>query len=461
VRRLRAVDPLAPLWAGIVQPALARLRGGPEASLHARAAAWRAHHRLPGRALLAAAFGRLRALLVHAWRTVPLQRARMEAAGLDPWRLRAPEELAALPVLTRWEVAERARDLVSREVAPGGLVEVRTGGTTSEPVPFFQDREAVAAKSGLALVLRERLGWRTGARSAYLWGAAQDLPSGARGRIRGLRQTLRDRWGDRALYLPAGDLGDATLDAHAEALRRFRPEALQGYPTATDLLARRLLGRGGRLHVPLVLLTAEPVLPAPRARVAGALGAEVLTFYGSRECGWIASECRERRRLHVNAAGVWLEALEDGRLLVTDLLNRGMPMLRYEIGDLGALDRRPCPCGDPRPVIAALEGRALDVFTLPSGRRVPGVLPDVRGIQQDALGILDARIVQEEDGSVEVAWIAGPNFRPEHLEAFHGEVAIRMRRTERLEPEPNGKVRHCVSRVRPDAALRPAVPDRR
>jgi hypothetical protein len=83
------------------------------------------------------------------------------------------------------------------------------------------------------------------------------------------------------------------------------------------------------------------------------------------------------------------------------------------------------------------------------------VIPDVRGIQQDALGILDAQLVQNDARTLDVHWIPGPNFRDEHLaafrrhldEVFFHELAITMHRTDRIRPEPNGKVRHCIRRV--------------
>jgi phenylacetate-CoA ligase len=404
----------------------------------------------------ARALERLRRMLAHARDTVPLQASRLAQAGVVPERVRGLDDLAGLPVTTRHDVAARASELTSRAVPEAERVVIRTGGTSGEPVPFVQDRDAVAWKDATALVLRERLGWPAGARAAYLWGAAQDLPPGARGWWRRVKEHVRERWILRSLYLPAGDLSDAVLDRHLDRLEAFGPGVLQGYPTATDLLARRAAEQRRRLEIPLVLLTAEPVLPTQRERIAQAFDARVLAFYGARECGWIASECAPYGRAHVNTHGVALETTPDGRLLVTDLVNRAMPMLRYEIGDLGTLDAEPCPCGDPRPVLSRLEGRMLDVFVLPSGRRVPGVVPDVRGVQQDALGITDAQIVQEDLHHLRVRYVAGPNFREAHLapfkahlsEVFFGELAIELERVDRILPGPNGKVRHCLSLVK-------------
>ena len=64
-------------------------------------------------------------------------------------------------------------------------------------------------------------------------------------------------------------------------------------------------------------------------------------------------------------------------------------------------------------------------------------------------------MVQRDLHSLDVYWIAGPNFHPDHVQiykrflddTFFHELEIRMHQVERIEPEPNGKVRYCVSLV--------------
>jgi phenylacetate-CoA ligase len=143
--------------------------------------------------------------------------------------------------------------------------------------------------------------------------------------------------------------------------------------------------------------------------------------------------------LHVNVAGIHFEATDDRQLLVTNLVNRGKPLLRYEIGDLVRLDPEPCLCEDPCPVLASLEGRTLDVVVLPYDQCVLGLIPDVRWIQQDALGIEDARMVQNDLFALEVNWVAGPNFQC----------------VDAIPVAPHGKVRPCLSRVPHDAVTTP------
>ncbi len=450
-RRARAKDTLAPFWSLVVKPAAARVRG--DRSFRYADGVERILLQ-GGDAARRSRLARLKSLLLHAKATVPFHRRRMEAVGFSPEAMTRSEDLAALPPLSRRDLAAHPEDLLSSAFERGTLVEARSGGTTSTPVPFLQPRSAVAVKDAAALVLRRWMGWAPGHRSAWLWGAAQDAPPSSSGLFRRAKGWATARLVDRSLYLHAGDLSDARLDEIAVALRRFRPTALQAYPSAADLLARRLLGRGDRLSVPVVLLTAEPVWPEQRERIGLALTSEVFTFYGARECGWIAAECARAHRLHLNTACVHVEAAEDGRLLVTDLVNRAMPLLRYDIGDRGALDGSPCPCGDLRPVLSGLEGRVNDVFVLPSGRRVPGVVADLRAYRI-GLGILEAQLVQDEPASLDVNWVAGPNYKDgdegvmaERLDRmFFGELAVRLNRVDRLAASPNGKVRYCVSRV--------------
>ncbi len=239
---------------------------------------------------------------------------------------------------------------------------------------------------------------------------------------------------------------------YAESLARFRPRVLQGYPSATDLVARQLLASGKRCPVPVIVLTAETVFPGQRARIAEAFEADVYSFYGAREVGWIGDECRREHRLHLNTPGVFLESDEEGRLLLTDLVDRAAPLIRYEVGDRGRLDPEPCPCGDPRPVLAALEGRINEVFVLPSGRRVPSVVIDRRNWEMED-GVLEAQLEQTAKDRITVRWVTADPDRNVTLDGFRafldehlfGEVAFTFEQVDRILPEPNGKVRHCIA----------------
>src|SRR5205823_58106 len=54
-----------------------------------------------------------------------------------------------------------------------------------------------------------------------------------------------------------------------------------------------------------------------------------------------------------------------GKLLVTDLVNRAMPLVRYQIGDVVVPSDRVCRCGRGLPLVERVEGREADYVLTP------------------------------------------------------------------------------------------------
>jgi phenylacetate-coenzyme A ligase PaaK-like adenylate-forming protein len=53
------------------------------------------------------------------------------------------------------------------------------------------------------------------------------------------------------------------------------------------------------------------------------------------------------------------------KVLVTNLFNRTLPLIRYELPDLVTVSPEPCPCGRPLRVVSEVAGRTDDVLRLP------------------------------------------------------------------------------------------------
>ncbi|MBI5193526.1 MAG: phenylacetate--CoA ligase family protein [Nitrospirae bacterium] len=109
----------------------------------------------------------------------------------------------------------------------------------------------------------------------------------------------------------------------------------------------------------------------------------VFEKYGTRESGVIACECSVHDGMHIFAEGVYLEFLKDGRqassgemgeIVVTDLFNYGMPLIRYKIGDVAVVTDRKCPCGSNLLLIDKIIGRDRDILIAQDGTPKPGYL---------------------------------------------------------------------------------------
>src|SRR5262249_54763139 len=89
-----------------------------------------------------------------------------------------------------------------------------------------------------------------------------------------------------------------------------------------------------------------------------------------------------------------------------------VPLLRYQLGDLAAIGRRPCACGRGLPLIESLVGRPQTAILAADDRCVPGtVFADVFRDYEHA--VLRYQVVQEERGAMAIRLVRKSRFTVE------------------------------------------------
>jgi phenylacetate-CoA ligase len=102
---------------------------------------------------------------------------------------------------------------------------------------------------------------------------------------------------------------------------------------------------------------------------------------------------------------------EVGSVLITDLLNHAMPLIRYRIGDMAALASGTCSCGRALPRLEKIAGRVTDFLVGDAGQLVSGVfLATYVVAQRPSLG--QVQIVQDRAGAVTYRIKANEHFDP-------------------------------------------------
>ncbi len=274
-------------------------------------------------------------------------------------------EICALPILTKDAVRSHLPDLLARGHDPSATPLGHTGGSTGQPLAFYYNEEKHELMRAGMMRSYMLSGWQPGQRILNFWGARQDT---VRGGVFG--SAAWDDFVAAEKTLPADKIDPVRLRAWADYIRRYRPTLLQGYASILALLAHFILDEKYPMPAGLigVYSTAETLTDAMRETIQRAFGCKVFNQYGSREIPNIACECR-RGNMHIWSDMVWLESLE-GRLLVTSLTNRLMPMIRYENGDCGELRSDECDCGLPFPLMKMGVCRQNDLILAPDGRRL-------------------------------------------------------------------------------------------
>lgn len=261
-----------------------------------------------------------------------------------------------LPVLTKPLMREHFGRLKSLGVA-GPARRNHSGGSTGKPQAFLQDAEYRRwNKAAETYFYREFLGIDpVSARKVVLWGSERDT----------LRQLdLKGRvtnWLFDLTFLNTFKASEDDLERYVAIINRVRPVFIKGYAGSLHELAKLAKRRNLKVFTPRFLYSsAETLYDWMRRDIEEVFQAKVHDFYGSREVGPIAGECRAGRK-HVLAFNNLVEC-DGGRLLVTNLHNRVMPLIRYDIGDTGALGEGPCSCGSSLPWLERLDGRTYSHF---------------------------------------------------------------------------------------------------
>lgn len=125
--------------------------------------------------------------------------------------------------------------------------------------------------------------------------------------------------------------------------------------------------------------TGDNLFPPQRQLIEDVFGVPVTDYYGAGGEGvHLASQCEEHDRYHLHVENAVIEVLKDGRparpgevgtIVVTQLDNEAMPLVRYDLGDLATVaEDEPCACGRAHPAtLAAIDGRACDLVRMPNG----------------------------------------------------------------------------------------------
>ena len=404
---------------------------------------------------------KLQRLLAHAYEHVPFYRQRFAVAGLHPRNIETLTDLRRIPILTKRDVQTHLNDLVATNCNRTQLRRNATGGSTGVTTVFYQDAESQAYHIASKLRYQKWYGFELGDKRAFLWGAARDVPSmSLRARL-GLK-LKRERW------LNSYGVSVESMKNFAQEMRAWNPSFLVGYSSSLYLFARFLRRHGlDGIHPRAIESSAEKLYDFQRELIEEVFGCQVLDAYGSREFGGLAAECKQHRGLHILADVHYVELIKNGQpvaegdfgdIIVTDLHSYAMPLIRYQIGDLGRPQPGTCPCGRGFPLIAEIVGRSNAIVTTPSGRYVHGSFFShlFYGLEE----VQKFRVHQKSLTEVDVLIKSDDGLPPEKLEAIRremqdhlgGKVVLTFKFVDTIPPLPSGKLGYLVSDVPVDFA---------
>jgi phenylacetate-coenzyme A ligase PaaK-like adenylate-forming protein len=129
------------------------------------------------------------------------------------------------------------------------------------------------------------------------------------------------------------------------------------------------------------------------------------------EAGILGSHCERHTGIHLFEDQAIVEVVDERnrpvppgqvghKLLVTNLVTRAQPLLRYEVSDMVAVAAERCGCGRPFRLLAGIEGRNDDILYFPTAAGgTTAVHPlALRSALAGIPGLAQYKVVHDTDG---------------------------------------------------------------
>jgi len=356
-----------------------------------------------------------------------------------------------IPVLYKGTIKNHLNELISREFMDSNdLCFDYTGGSSGQPLKFAYDKDYKDFRWAMIYFNLFLVGYQFGDRHGFIYGSHYDSK-----KQYSLRQRLQS-FMMNSFSINAFFLNNKDLRYFVKKIKTKKPKFLIGYASALMQLAKYVRENGFKIKLDFVESTSEYLAQADRDYIEGSFGCDVYDRYGCREVGNIAHECKFKNGMHINWQSIFVEIVNKGAypwlgedygdIVITSLKNKGMPFIRYFLGDIGKIDNSPCECGMKNLRLFLGGARVGDLLISSDGGIVSS--PALTLVYKDLKEVERIQFVQPGRDELRVRLVKGANFNNEQQEItqrlkkiFGKKMNINFDYVENIEKEPSGKYR--------------------
>lgn len=393
---------------------------------------------------------KLHAMIKHAYENTEFYRKKFKDAGIRPEDIKTVEDLKRIPLTTKAELREHSLgSILTKGVDLKRCRVIPTSGSSGTPLKVVYDENADDFSK--AINLRSMM--ENGLKIRDKWVNIGDT-----------RTARKPSWFQKIGFFNIVTLSIFdNIESGVKKLIRINPNIIVGYPSQLNLIARYVKKNSIAKIKPRAIFTTSELLDSnTRELINSTFDVDLIDLFGCIEVNRTAWECSEHCGYHLDIDSVVTEFIhegenvaagERGNIVYTSLFNYAMPLIRYEVGDIGVPSDESCTCGRGLPMMKSVEGRSDDFISLPSGKIISPIALAL--VMKHSYGIIEYQIIQETLENISVNLVVSEESNEKRYEelsksievVLNNEVSVEIKIMDKLKRNSTGKIRSVISKI--------------
>lgn len=383
-------------------------------------------------------------LLNHAVDTVPYYD-----------NLKGFNSISDFPIVNKLILRENLDRFISTKYKDKPSFEVSTSGSTGTPLVVFQDINKKHRNTADTLYFSEKAGYKIGHKLFYIraWGKI-------------LNKSFLTSFLQNVKTINVKNLGDeSTKQLINDITKGNSTKAFIGYTSSFKEICKYLDAVNSaplKANISSMIANAEPLGEPTKKAVKKYFGFDILSRYSNMENGILSQQIKNGGNYyHINWASYYIEILDLekdipvsygtlGRVVVTDLFNFNMPLIRYDTGDLAIIDIDKNTFNGA-PSFFKVEGRRMDTIYDTKGKIMTTVVYELEYFPE----FKQSQLIQEDEKVYLVKINIDGVFKQEDkmikmLKSFLGEDAtIKIEYVDEIPQLSSGKMKLTLNKFKP------------
>ncbi|MBN2087735.1 phenylacetate--CoA ligase family protein [Candidatus Peregrinibacteria bacterium] len=271
-----------------------------------------------------------------------------------------------------------------------------TGGTSGSPLSISKNKNSIIEDAFLFIRGWKFMGYKVGDKVLVLYNSYYDYDLIWINKISCL-------FGIKLFFFD--QLDKETVTKFINVNNKYKPDFIVTFPSYINDVARTIQENKIKIdHYPKgIEVSGETLFKHQRLNAEREFKTKIYDNYGSIEIGVIAHECKYHNGMHIYEDIVKVTS-NKSNLIFTRYDSFDMPIINYQIGDLGKVEFNKCKCGIEGLKLTSVDGRVDDYVLIENKRFYPTLFRQIINKSNTKFNneIIESQIEQKSANEIKI-----------------------------------------------------------